>query len=319
MVGASAADAGHILVPYKRIGPGWHVDNPAWMSFVAFSRDGRRVAADAAATGDDVSGDLTIWTFPGGKFVRRVPGRPYALSPDWQFGATSTGLIRLGSGRPNPAADRLGFSVAAFRPDGRAVAVAAAQDRHAHPSIRLIDLADGRAFVGFGHANVTALAFSPDGKRLAAGYWNAVALWDPATGRRSAMLRGIGRYVDGLAFSPDGRRLAVGTDLGVLEIWDVRHAVRLRRIELGGGEVSTPAFGPDGSLVAVGVYGTGSVWLVDARSGRLVDRRRISDIGCGSVAFSPDGRFLIAPSTGGLVTWPYDVGGTIRVFRVVHR
>ena len=31
-----------------------------------------------------------------------------------------------------------------------------------------------------------------------------------------------------------------------------------------------------------------------------------------------DGRFLITPSTGGLIKWPYDKAGTIRVFRVKH-
>lgn len=76
------------------------------------------------------------------------------------------------------------------------------------------------------------------------------------------------------------------------------------------------AFNPDGSLVAVGVYGSGTVWLVATKTGKVLDHRKVSDLGCGSVAFSPDGRFLITPSTGGIVTWPYDRGGTIRVFRV---
>jgi hypothetical protein len=58
---------------------------------------------------------------------------------------------------------------------------------------------------------------------------------------------------------------------------------------------------------------------VDVRSGKIIDHAKVSDLGCGSVAFSPDGRYLIVPSTGGLVTWPYDRGGTIRVFKVVAR
>jgi WD40 repeat protein len=69
-------------------------------------------------------------------------------------------------------------------------------------------------------------------------------------------------------------------------------------------------------LVAVGIYGTGTAWLIDVSSGKILDRQKVSDLGCGSVAFSPDGRYLITPSTGGLITWPYDVGGTIRVFKV---
>ena len=96
----------------------------------------------------------------------------------------------------------------------------------------------------------------------------------------------------------------------------MRRRVRLHRLDLPGGEVSTPAFSPNGRWVAVGVYGTGAVWLIDVARGRVAANRRVSGIGCGSVAFSPDGRYLITPSTGGLITWPYDKGGTVRVFRV---
>src|SRR4029079_7126972 len=91
---------------------------------------------------------------------------------------------------------------------------------------------------------------------------------------------------------------------------------KLRTVDLTGGQVSDPVFSPDGRLVAAGVYGTGTVSVIDASSGTILDRARVSDLGCGSVAFSPDGKYLITPSTGGLVTWPSDRGGTIRVFAV---
>jgi WD40 repeat protein len=92
--------------------------------------------------------------------------------------------------------------------------------------------------------------------------------------------------------------------------------MKLFSLDIGGGEVSEPAFSPDGRLVAVGIYGTGAVWLIDVRTGKIIDHRKVSDLGCGSVAFSPDGRFIITPSTGGLIRRPYDRGGTIRVFEV---
>jgi hypothetical protein len=56
-----------------------------------------------------------------------------------------------------------------------------------------------------------------------------------------------------------------------------------------GGWMSFVAFSADGRLVAVGIYGTGAVWLADLRSGKILDQKQVSDLGCGSVAFSPDG------------------------------
>jgi WD40 repeat protein len=140
------------------------------------------------------------------------------------------------------------------------------------------------------------------------------------TGERIAVFHGFGRYVESLGFSKDGKLLATGTDGGELQIWDVHLRTRLHSLSPADGYqyVSTPAFSPDGRLVAIGIYGTGTAFLIDVATGKTLEQEKISDIGCGSVAFSPDGRFLIAPSTGGVVKWPYDTGGTIRVFKVTQ-
>ena len=200
--------------------------------------------------------------------------------------------------------------VFAFTPDSRRVIAA-----H-HRRIHVFDLADGKEVRAFGRFTPRALAVSPDGALLASGHWNGVALWDLSTGQRIGALTGSGRYMLGLSFSRDGKLLAAGTDAGGIEIWDVARRVRLAAIQLEAGETSTPAFSPNADYVAVGIYGTGTVWLIDVARGRIADQKKVSDLGCGSAAFSPDGRFLITPSTGGLVQWPYDRGGSIRVFRV---
>ena len=95
---------------------------------------------------------------------------------------------------------------------------------------------------------------------MASGHWDIVTLWDMFTGKRLSVFRGFGRYVRGLAFSRDGKLLAAGTDAGGLQIWDVRRVKRVVSLDIEGGEVSKPEFSPDGRLVAVGVYGTGTVW-----------------------------------------------------------
>lgn len=308
----------HVLKFVRQIGVGGQLDRPSWVSFVAFSADGRMIASDAPATPGDLSRDLTIWSFPSGELLKRLPVQPETISQDWQYyaGFHEGGLEvgRLESGQTLIAMGKDVGAPLAFSPDGRYLAVSPAAPSDAQ--IRVVRLDTGKEISAFGKHGPASLAIGPDDRTLASGHWDLVTLWDMQTGQRSSALRGFGRYVVGMSFSRDGRLLAAGTDTGEIQIWDVRHRKRLHRLAIGGGTTSIPAFSPDGRLVAVGIYGTGAVWLIDARRGKLLDHQKVSDLGCGSVAFSPDGRLLITPSTGGLVTWPYDRGGTIRVFKI---
>ncbi len=73
-----------------------------------------------------------------------------------------------------------------------------------------------------GHTdNVFAVAFHPDGTRLAsAGSDRAVWLWDLTRGEEVARLQGHTRLVFSLAFSPDGATLASGSSDGTVRLWD---------------------------------------------------------------------------------------------------
>jgi WD40 repeat protein len=322
---AAGRRAAHVLEPAGRIGFGWQADlwkigKYGWMSYVAFAPDGRSIASNGATAPDDVSGKISIWSFPGGRLLRRLPSRT-GLSPDWLYYVTDREVRRAADGKTVIAF--AGGERALTFTTGRALAftadglLAVSAESRPGASITIFNLATGRALHSFGDHGALALAASRS--TLAAGHWDIVTLWNLRTGRRLAVLRGMGRYVSALAFSRDGRLLAAADDLGKVQLWDVRRRSRLWSLQLPGGDVSEPAFSPDGRFVAVGIYGTGSVWLVDLRTGRLVDHRQASGIGCGSVAFSPDSRYLIAPSTGGLITWPYDKGGTVRIFRILGR
>ena len=310
-LGISRAD-GQTLKFEKRIGVPWKKDQWGWMSFVAFSPDGKQVASDNLSLPNSHS--LSIWSFPDGKVIRSLPIAPNVISDDWKYFVDERGVGEMESGKLLITPVSSGYRGFVLSRDNHLVAESSPTKRR-KPAIRIVELSTGRQVGAFGTNAVSGLAFSPDGETLATGYLDVVILRDVHTGERKSVLRGFGRYAGTLAFSPDGTILAAATDVGELQLWSMRDFTRLHSIEVEG-YPSDLKFSPDGKLVAVGTYGTGTAWLIDVTSGRIVDHQRVSDMGCGSVAFSPDGQFLITPSTGGLITWPYDRGGTIRVFRV---
>jgi WD40 repeat protein len=298
----------------KQIPVGLQPDKYGWMNFVSFSPDGTMVASDGPTGSEDTSENLTLWSFPEGRLIKRLPVRPTAISSDWKYYATPRGVGELETGRPLISLGDDADALFAFSPDSSYVAESLPGIDLHNSAIRVVELPTGKEVSAFGTHHPFSIAISSDGVTLASGHWDVVTLWNMFTGERIAVLRGFGDYVGGLSFSRDGRLLAGGTD-GGLQIWEVSTRTRVQSLEIVGADVS-PAFSADGRLVAAGTYGSGTVWLIDVGTGKILDQAKVSDMGCGSVAFSPDGRFLITPSTGGLIKWPYDTGGTIRVFRV---
>jgi len=73
-----------------------------------------------------------------------------------------------------------------------------------------------------GHTDeVCAVAFHPDGKRLATGGLDrAVWLWDLDRGEDVARLPGHTSFIWSLAFSPDGATLVSGSGDATVRLWD---------------------------------------------------------------------------------------------------
>jgi WD40 repeat protein len=141
----------------------------------------------------------------------------------------------------------------AFTPDGKTLAVANTDStggtllwnlaRHTVTAI----LTDPEG------SGVNSVAFSPDGKLLAAGDNNGTTyLWDVATRTVLAPLTGLGptESVVSVAFSRDGL-LAVGDANGRIYVWDAatRHLITTLN-DPAGRPVLAVAFSPDGKLLA---------------------------------------------------------------------
>src|SRR5438552_15161117 len=100
---------------------------------------------------------------------------------------------------------------AVLSPNGTLLATAHGWSQTAGEA-RIWDVKTGKArFVFREPRGVRSVAFSPDGKLLAAGdFSNLIKLHDVATGKLVTVLRGHTGGVNSLVFSKDGKRLASG-------------------------------------------------------------------------------------------------------------
>ncbi len=110
--------------------------------------------------------------------------------------------------------------------------------------------------------NCYCLAFSPDGKVLAAGYsHNGFRLWDLATGKAREPSPESAGYVTHLAFSHDGAVLAAAGDHRLkhaaksaphetVDLWSVQTGRQLAILDSGWG-VRSLRFLPDGKTLAI--------------------------------------------------------------------
>ena len=150
---------------------------------------------------------------------------------------------------------------------------------------------------------VTALAYQPNGKLLAAGTRGDVAVIDPAKGEVVARLGGQTGRVTAVAFSRDGQRLAVASGepgkSGVVRLYAVTDKgpkFEPRGELVGPKDVQyTLDFAPDHkTLVTAGYDRVIRLWDVEAR--KVVRELKDHSDTVYGVAFSPDGKLLASGS-----------------------
>jgi eukaryotic-like serine/threonine-protein kinase len=356
------------------------MQNSGHITQLAFSPDGKRLAIAAAdkrvaprpgyyatihvwdiATATDLV-TLEVKNAPAMNFFQSI-----SFSPDSQWIAATYHAGKLCAWDANTGKERFNpfeahvvpkgsnmLTRTYFSPDGKQLATINEYDR----MIRFWEADTGKQAAVLGAGDGYArMAFSPNGRWVAAASPfrpgrlpdPSVTVWDRKKGTQ-AVFRGPTKLINSLTFSPDETRLVVGSDDGLLSIWDVetekavghyrgpmgitsiftpdgnrvltleggpsirgRDVTRAPEVLVLRGGASHAALSPNGKLAAASGK---AIVLWDAETGKKLHTLENRKGSPESLAFSPDGAFLAAAihrqSTGGVRVWDVKTGQLAR-------
>ncbi len=142
---------------------------------------------------------------------------------------------------------------------------------------------------------VSSLAFSPDGRHLAAAVGRQVVLYDVGTGKLEATLGDHPGPVTSVRFTPDGTSLVAAGGrpglFGSIIVWDV--IKRQKRLDVAGHSdaILAAAVAPGHKLLATAGYDK-QVLIWDLATGKVVRPLKDHSDAVYGLAFSPDGKTL---------------------------
>ncbi|HLI05130.1 MAG TPA: hypothetical protein VKV40_01010 [Ktedonobacteraceae bacterium] len=193
----------------------------------------------------------------------------------------------------------------AWSPDGQYIA-SACSSAGLDKTIHIWDIGTGQtvrrlATQGglFPNFSVLALAWSPDGSRLAATCDNhTILLLKPSTGERIASYHVSAQWTGHLAWSPDGRFLATANSDRTMQVWDTSSHQLVQVFDGHTDSVRAVAWSPDGSRIASASSDTTvRIWGFNAAGrGTHLYTYTGHDDWATSVAWSPDGSRIASGS-----------------------
>lgn len=301
----------------QRVMPGHAVGS---VQAISFSADGKRLATAAE------DGTVAVWDHSAGLLEtfhgHSAGARAAVFSPDARtlFTAGSDGSViawdvggsrRLGQTFRFASTSDRASTASAVSPDGTAFATSPGEGRVALWRTRTLTRLPGALRGPVGHVN--SLAFSDDGKLLAAAGSDRAVVWDAATAKITRVLPVAELGAQTIAFSPNGTTLAMGQIDGSDVIYDLRTGERVARFD-NAGSTDSIDFSPDGKLLAsASLDGSVTVWDVNGKEAVAALTGGVSAF---AVRFSPNGQLVaVGDSSGAVVLW--DVARSRRVGRAL--
>ena len=307
------------------------------IKFLAWSSDGSQIASVA---GD---GYIRIWDRTGGVLLKRfqvgeLDIDALSLSPDGKMLAAldfrgQAHIWDTQSGNlvgPGPTPPEYGNASLAWSPDSKLLAISAGTSGGCYyggndgggpqgcsapsGSITVWDVHSGVKVSEIDAGmKVNAVAFSPDGTQVLAGFdQHVVRLHRLSDGTLVQEFQDIDTD-KGMAWLPDGQRLLVVTGENTLVMVDLKSGNRTQASLDKFAYLWSLAWSPDSARLATYAYGSGDIFIWDSASGRRLYKLDTQGVNPYRVAWSPDGK-LIASSIGdGIALWDAGSGKRLQV------
>jgi WD40 repeat protein len=284
---------------------GKHVRNLAghrdWISAVTFSPDGRHLASGS----DDKT--IRFWEVATGREAKRIAGYTKGVSA---IKVSLDGRYLL-TGSGGAMEEILKQFV---QPDDTPPVAAAG-------TITLWDISLGKVIRTFSvpAEPVLAVAFTPDNRHvISSSADHKISLWEIDSGREVSSLAVDAVTEDEEAFaatfSPDGRyAISVGSDANVTMLEVAGRKKVWQREGIGRADHQCVEFSPDGRHV-VSATPSENLSLIEVETGKEVRQLAESASDCRAVAFTADGRRVLAGGETWLQIWDVATGEVVKTF-----
>ena len=173
--------------------------------------------------------------------------------------------------------------------DGKILALALGRE------VTIWELAERKRRLAFDRSTtpISALAYTPDGKRIVTGSFGGdVRVWDASSGKALEVLSARPGRVFAVDVSSDGARIGAADWTGDVRLWGTAEQRLLASFVESDASVTGFDFSPDGKRVAC-TSTDGVLRVIDVETGQVLVRGEDLQGTSLFVAFSPDGESLV--------------------------